>query len=784
MQARPGRRLLFLILTIGNVFVAKPALGRRFDLPAGPLTGGVARIGALTGDSIVAADAALLAGMGPAVHLAGDTKEALAALLRGSGAQALRVGGRTWKIVPQRRSVHREEQAPVSEAGGSIIVTGAKRVLPLSRYPAGIAIVDGQQLKRFGAVPDTATLSRLNPVLQSTHLGPGRDKLFLRGIADSSFNGAGATLVGLYFNDLRLAYSAPNPDLRLFDMCRVEVLEGPQGTLYGAGAMAGLVRMVPNVPVLDQAEGQIWSGGSLVAHGRGGGDVGGIANIPLAQGRSALRVVAYAAEDGGYIDDIGRGQVNTNQTHTLGGRSALRITLFSGWTVDIGGIVQNIRNDDAQYADRGFSPLTRDSVAAQPSYNLFRAGEVVAAGPLGAIEASSTTGIVGQSLGQMFLPEDGGATNRYRQTDYSRLISEEFRLSSRSGSAVQWVAGASALWGRTREIRTVESEGSVHSLGRGNTTVRDMTLYGEMTLRLRPRWTMTAGARFSLVRLGGVATGARVKSEDGEKLPSGLPSPFHGVRHEHFAIPSLAVGWTPSRDWLLFVRYSQGYRPGGQTASGIIQRSEADRLHSFEAGFRLIPDRAPFSAELSAVVSRWVNVQADVLEVTGLPETKNIGDGTVKSLNAQLHWKISEALEARVAGTVARGYVTGYDTIADTAIRTPLPDIARDTFVASLDYRRPLGSALLKLGFQANHIGRSVLGSGSELSQVWQGNYWIASGGGDLAVGATTWSLFLDNLLDSHANSFAFGAPTYRYDNSRTTPLRPRSIRLGIRHDF
>jgi len=786
VRARPDRFLLLLSLMTEGAATAHVASRYHFSVPAGPLTAGVARIGALTGDNIVAPDAAILAGRGAAVQVDGYTGDALAALLHGSRAKPLRVGERTWKIVPASKSVRQEALSPphVADMNASIIVTGAKRELPLSRYAAGISLIDGEQLRRFGAIPDMGALSRIEPALQSTHLGPGRDKLFLRGISDSSFNGAGAALVGLYVNDLRLTYNAPNPDLRLFDVRRVEILEGPQGTLYGAGSMAGLVRVVPNAPVLDRAEGALWLGGTTVAHGSSGLDIGAIANIPLLRGRSALRLVAYAEQDGGYIDDAGRGARDVNRTRIAGGRGAFRIALGEEWIVETGGIAQDIRNRDAQYAERGLSRLERDTMAAQPSQNLFRSGDVVVAGPAAGVEITSTTGITHQFLGQTFLPEDGNAGVIYRQTDRVRLISEEIRLSSRPGSLLQWVAGSSMLSGRTQESRTINFNSFRRSLGNAGTTVLDKTLFGEMTVHLRPRLTLTAGGRISWIRLGGVAVGARAKEVDGDNMSADTHPLFEAVRHEHFVAPSLALGWSPAEGRLLFLRYSEGFRPGGQTAGRIIERFDADRIYAFEAGFRLTPEGARLSMEMSAVISRWKNVQADVLDPDGLPATQNVGDGVVRSLNARLQWKIVPMLEAKIVATVARGHVTGYDAVADTVIRTPLPDVAKDALTASLTSRHTVGAGMLEMGMQVTHIGRSVLGSGSELSRIGQGGYWVLGGGSDVRVGPATWSLSVDNILDSPANSFAFGIPSFRYDNSRTTPLRPRSIRLGVRREF
>ena len=105
----------------------------------------------------------------------------------------------------------------------------------------------GPNSSRFGAQGSEAVLDRL-PMLASTSLGPGRNKIYIRGVADSSFNGPSQSIVGQYLGDVRLTFNAPDPDLQLYDMRRVELLEGPQGTLYGTGSLGGILRLVPNGP--------------------------------------------------------------------------------------------------------------------------------------------------------------------------------------------------------------------------------------------------------------------------------------------------------------------------------------------------------------------------------------------------------------------------------------------------------------------------------------------------------------------------------------------------------
>lgn len=96
---------------------------------------------------------------------------------------------------------------------------------------------------------DTASVASDVEGLTLTALGPGRNRMFLRGVADSPFNGASQSTVALLVDDARLTYSAPDPDLRLVDVDRVEILKGPQGSLYGTGALGGIIASSPTVPI-------------------------------------------------------------------------------------------------------------------------------------------------------------------------------------------------------------------------------------------------------------------------------------------------------------------------------------------------------------------------------------------------------------------------------------------------------------------------------------------------------------------------------------------------------
>src|SRR3546814_3502272 len=110
---------------------------------------------------------------------------------------------------------------------------------------------------------------------------------------------------------IRLSYNAPDPDLRLYDIDNVEIIEGPQGTLYGEGTLGGIIRVVPKAPDPRAMTVQAIAGLSITQHGDQGGDIAAIANLPVGEDGHALSLVGYMLNDGGYIDNQLRSDVQT-----------------------------------------------------------------------------------------------------------------------------------------------------------------------------------------------------------------------------------------------------------------------------------------------------------------------------------------------------------------------------------------------------------------------------------------------------------------------------------------
>jgi outer membrane receptor protein involved in Fe transport len=765
----------------------------RLDLPPGPLAAAVATLAEKTGASIGASDPRLLAFPLPAVHLQGSPDDLVADLARRAGVTAVQTGPDGWRIEPHAAPPPPKTPPPTRDAPTTvteIVVPATKRAQPVGDYPAEIVQVTGADLGRFGAAPDTGALTAQVPILTSTDWGAGQEKLFLRGISDSSFTGTSPALVGEYLGDQPLTYDAPDPDLRLYDVQSVAVMAGPQGTLYGAGALGGLIRIEPNAPVLDSFGGSTWLGGTNTAHGGSGGDVGGVVNLPLVEDRLALRVVGYAAEDPGYIDDTGEAQADVNRVDTRGGRATLRWALDDIWRIDLGVVAQRIDNHDASYVDVGGPPLTRTSTIAQPSHNLFLSESLTVVGRIGDIEVRSTTGVVDQSLGERFEAlRPGGLFDQYNDAARPELLSQETRL-SHSTTTMSWVVGVSYVASWDADVRDYGWPEAPSQIGVLHDRSNELTGYGEATRKVGGGVSVTFGARYASVRQSGDAID---DSSPFMTLTSLVAAPTllaPRVRNsvsgsEQHLLPSAALSYDVARGATLYVRYGQGFRPGGMTLGSADERFTSDRLSTLETGVRRGTggvDRVALS--LTGALSQWRNIQADLLNGQGMPEIANIGNGRISSVDASVAVRIVAGLTLNASGFLQSSRLDPPSALAEEGDADTLPNVARNGGALALDYRgRMIDGRPWEAGVRVQHVGPSVVGIGPLLDRT-QGDYTTVALGGGVRFGAAELVLNVSNLLDCHGDAFAIGAPIGALSVSDITPVRPRTVRLGVRYDL
>ena len=791
------RRRDVLIAVAGAVVAATPVQAtesRSFAIPAGRLSDAIALFGAQSGLTIGFADPRLGQLRTAGINGRFEAREALRRLLRDSGATFVFVNPRTVRIVaassparpprPSRPPVARTTAQPPAPPVdlGDIVVTASKQGTTLDRYAGSVDLVDldPDRNARSASRGTAAIVARL-PMLASTSLGPGRDKLFIRGVADSSFNGPTQATVGQYLGDARLTYNAPDPDLNLYDIRRVEVLAGPQGTLYGTGALGGIIRLVPNMPDPTGFAASASAGIGTTQDGGTSTDAAAMVNLPIAGDRLALRAVGYRTVDAGYIDDPSRGLHNINRSLSYGGRLGLRYTPGNDWTFDLGGVLQNIASRDGQYTLRGAPDLTRRSRIAQPFDNDYRLANVRIARSWGDLELVSSTAIVRHDIDTHYdaTPEAAGSPARlFDETIGISLISHETRLSGRRHGTDDWVAGISIVHDIERQRRRLGDPAAPATITGVRNDVTEAALFGQYTIPVTTRLAGIVGGRMTY------------SSAVGQALDDPFSEDMEPRRTRTRASPSLALAWRPRDRLLLFAHYQEAARAGGLAigqASGpqSVQRFESDTLAMVEGGFRLgRPGRDRFTASATMSWSRWTDIQADLVDATGLPFTVNIGDGRIVALDLQATWTPLAALQFELAAFFNRSNLKDPAPAFAAADERDLPNVAESGGRAAMSWRTALSSAVaLTVDASLRHVGRSQLGIGPPLDVI-QGRYVEASLGGRLDFGRLGLSLDISNLRNVRGNRFAFGNPFGIADRNQVTPLRPRSIRIGINADF
>ena len=239
---------------------------------------------------------------------------------------------------------------------GEVIVTATRRAERLQDVSESIAAFDSATLAMRG-VQQIDDIVKYIPGMSIAQREPGGTTIVFRGVASSGIQFGAVSSSALYLDEQPITQSGRNPDPRFIDIERVEALRGPQGTLYGASSQSGTLRVITAKP--DPSGFDAWTEAqvSSVSEGDTGYDLSAMLNVPLAEDRISLRLVGFAAEDAGYIDNVlatSQGDTfdneelveeDVNTIETVGGRAALRFDFSESVNATLSGIYQDTSAD-------------------------------------------------------------------------------------------------------------------------------------------------------------------------------------------------------------------------------------------------------------------------------------------------------------------------------------------------------------------------------------------------------------------------------------------------------
>ncbi|WP_324699766.1 TonB-dependent receptor [Novosphingobium sp. RL4] len=776
-----------------------PGKAETFRVPAGPLEDVMAALGQQAGATVILADRDLARVRSPGVDASLPLPAALRRALRGTGGEAVFIAPRTVRItkgrMPEAAKPPASTVAPEPagnddpEPPQDILVTASKQGMSLGTYPGSVKVVriDGGWFSSQAADGSSA-ITRMTPLLGSTNLGNGRNKLFIRGIADSSFSGPTQATTGEYLGDVRLTYNGPDPDLNLYDMQKFEVLVGPQGTLYGPSALGGILRLVPNAPDMADLYGSASMGIGATRHGAASTDAAGMINVPL-NDHAAVRWVVFAGRAGGYIDAPTQGRNNINDTASYGQRLTARFENVGAWTIEVGNVFQNFQSGDGQYVLRQDPPFTRSGSVPQPFRNNYRLLFVTARRPIGNAELTTVTSLARQDLSTVFDATGyvgAPAVTRLGEEQQVTLISHETRLAG-GGSRSPWIAGLAMTRSANRRSLAI---GGADSWDRSAGLQDDQfegAIFAQASYPLLPSLTATAGSRLTIARSS--RRGINVEPEAGEIGGStGTTQRFSGT---------LGLVWEAGPALSIFADYRHGYRPGGfgftlqnnGTDDAVLtKRYLPDDLRMFELGFRWGQyDGSPLRLEATLFSVDWHNIQADLVGPYAIPYTTNIGRGLVHGLDVELAVRPVSSITLSASAFLNRSRLRepagGFATNGIDA-QASLPNVPSRGGRISASWETTWGSRTgLRLEAAFRYVGPSRLGVGSYLD-IPQGDYLAGDLAARLDHDRLGLSLTIANVTDSHGNTFSYGNPFGVGQRDQITPLRPRTIRIGMTRAF
>lgn len=667
-----------------------------------------------------------------------------------------------------------------------VIVTAQRRTQNLMEVPIAMTVLGGAELDSFTGEGVSEALSLVHGLSTTPSVQGGGTQLAVRGVAAGGplFSGSSPIAYYLDFVPFGLVKSAITPDSNPYDLERIEVLRGPQGTLYGASAQNGVVRVLTKDASPDYFELKARTSLSSTAHGSESyrGDVA--VNVPVIDGKLGVRVVAGYQDQGGWIDRPTQDDANDAQIGNF--RFKVDAQPTDSLSIALSAWLSRADYNAPSLGDEARHHSTTLDEGISADYDLFGMRFVYQSANL---TLTSTTGYIhyenGSSLGlaSLGLPDESLFTGLD-----SEVISQEVVLSSANSRSWRWSLGAMYRDGEDRLLQ----EAAFFPVPIDFTDQsKSLAVFGEVTR-------MLAGGRFE------ITAGLRYFEDDVtqvENVPqSANPDDATISDSETFTktSPRAVLTWHPASNSTLYASYSEGFRSGFNQNANIIRAApdfpplQADTLATYELGAKGRLADGLFNYDAAVYYIDWEDIQQSVtVNINQLPMAVLVNGQSASGLGFEFACNVAPTDSLSLGLNFSWNDLTmDGDTVSEGVLLFEEGDrlnySPKYIIGTSLDYEFPLGSRNLKGRFSisGNYMSKQSTRSIRDGALVMGTGDSLLIGRASLALRARerwTAMLFVDNFNDENGSPIR-GAGAQPADGSQR--LRPRALGLQLEYSF
>lgn len=604
-----------------------------------------------------------------------------------------------------------------------VVVTAQKRAQTMVDVPQSMSVIGGDTLEKQQAT-GFADYLKLVPSLQLVQSTPGEGRLVLRGLD----TGGVASTVAVYLDETPFGSSSGLAngailagDFDTFDLARIEVLRGPQGALYGASSLGGLLKFVTNAPDFDGFALRARVGAASVDGGKVSYRSNLVVNTPISDTLAMRASVSYQKEPG-FIDSIGTAgsdrESNINDARNYGGRASLLYKPGSRFDLRLSAVAQNISTDAPSTVES--DPDTLETLYGRPTQSQFVPQmrdiryRVVNGTANWNFDTTSLTSSTSYSTQKQFVREDVtynlsglvegafGVPNELfmGQELEIKKFTQELRLSSNAGKRFDWLAG----------LYYTDEEGGLaqryHAVVPGTMTpatglpmladinldskYREVAAFANTTIHLTPEYDFDVGGRYSHNK--------QDARQRGDGALAGGPADLTADSSEDVFTYAVALKRKFGERTAVYTRAAKGFRPGGPNVlppnpvPGTPTTYDSDSVMSYEVGLKTQTDDGRWSLDLSAFHIKWKDIQ--LLAVINDYGVNTNGSGaTADGIELNAGWRPLRGLRLSANGTWNKARLDdATDPIVGGFKGDRLPFSPKYTAALLADYRWTIGA--------------------------------------------------------------------------------------------